>query len=373
MTTLALVLAVALSSGQVAGVCAAGRVCNATAYRSTSNLSAPTAQFCESNNTNAFSLVRSANTASFQWSATCSSGGTAFPLSFNATSGVVDIGSSTALTFTGYSLPTSLPAPTFRGLAYDFTTFRLWKADSAVWTDVGTGQHDVFDGRSFTIAFAPATGAFAWKTAPRIGSTDLTVITETCATTAGEAQLSNAAGAFGTFTRTGRSCATSAVLNNVASVATPNVTGTVTAGSNNRFRMCAYYQISSVGNVRTVFGQLPAANFAAPTDTPTAMGAWFRFSTSAGDTNWMLCTSDSASAATCTSTGVAATAGSAVLLCVDKREQSAVTGWVNGQARVRVTTNLPLTGTGAAFGFATQTLSAAVVTPTSGPISLEVF
>jgi len=335
--------------------------------------SAPAAQFCESNDTNAFSLVRSANTASFQWSATCNSAGTAFPLSFNSTTGVVDLGSSTPLTFTGYSVPTSLPAPTFRGLAYDFTTFRLWKADSAVWADVGAGQHDVFDGRSFTIAFAPSTGAFAWKTAPRIGGTDLSTITETCATVSGEAQLSNAAGAFGTFTRTGRSCATSAVANNVSSVATPNVTGSYTAGSNNRFRTCQYFQLSTVANVRTVVGQLPAANFAAPTDAPAAMGAWFRFSTSAGDTNWMLCTSDSVSAATCTSTGVPATAGNAVLLCVDKREQSAVTGWVNGQARVRVTTNLPLTGTGAALGFATQTLSAAVVTQTSGPISFEVF
>lgn len=262
------------------------------------------------------------------------------------------------------------PATVGTALLSDATTGSLWWSNALIYKDHTT---PTFDGRRFVLGYLAATGAWAWDVGPRVSSTDLSAITETCNATGGEASLSNAAGSFGTFTRTGRSCSTSAVLNNVGLVRTPNAGGAGwTAGSNNRFRACAYAQISSVASVRVLWGQVPAATLAAPTDNPTAMGTWFRFSTAAGDTTWQLCSSDSASAATCTNTNVTVVAGSAHLLCLDKREGSAVVGWVDGK-RVRKTDNLPLTGIGAALGWSVQTLAAAVRTMVVGPVTLEVF
>lgn len=280
------------------------------------------------------------------------------------------------LYLTNFALPASFTAPSANPNAVtvvsETTMARAYMADGNTWTEIGGGRHPVLNARLYQIDMSSA-GAFAWHVAPRIGGTAMSV-TETCNAVVDNAQLSNAVGESGTFTRTGRSCATSAVSSNVASVSGgANSSSGFGAGSNNRFRMCGRAQLDALTSVRFLWGQMPTAVLAAPTDTPTAMGAWFRFSSAAGDTNWMICTSDSASPATCTSTGVAAVAGTAALLCIDKRESGAVTAWVNGAAPTRQTSNIPASGAGATVGFTTMTLSAAVRTATSSNISLELY
>lgn len=350
---LALLLTLALAQPTTTGgTCGPGKVCTARRFVSTSTASAPTAQFCESNNVNAFSLVRSANTASFQWSATCSSGGTAFPLSFNSTSGVVDLGSSTPLTFTGFSAPTSLSTtPTFRGIASDFTTHRMWRANTSRWTEIAGGLHPVTESPTYTYVMDRGAGAFApvWEFAPRSGGAAV-AFTSAGTLTSGSSLYSEPFASY----------ATTAVSGNQAHHSTAVCVGPATRWS----ARVGFGSLASFTNTRAFFGLSATLPLTAGSSTPTADAAVFRADTSVGST-WFACTSDGSAALSCTDTGVAVAFASEIsnTLEIDCREADAVgfatacTFWINGRPYVRRTTSLPNASVGATASVETLTAS----------------
>jgi len=260
-----------------------------------------------------------------------------------------------SLYFVNKATPTLLTAPQSGSamLAADTTSSRLWLADNVLWAEVGTAPDPVLDYRQWATEVT-ATG-LAWATGtPRIRTVQRTLSnTANCVGAAGAVHNSMVRGASNAAVE-GETCTTTAVANNVQGSWTAD--GVMLSGR--RHKWCGRVTIPDPTNVRVVAGNLPSAVFAAPTDTPVTTGAWFRFSTAAGDTTWQLCVADAA-AATCTSTGV--TQASSNLLCLEQETGTlAVTAYVQGQYRIRVTTNVPQNElTVSAWGYAGQTLTAA--------------
>lgn len=361
----ALALVVALSTGQVAGVCGSGRNCRVATLTTTRG--------------SASIEMQSSNLAFQFWGNSCNGRPNGSNMTFAGCNFAFQSsgGSSQFLLGGGlylapFALPTSFQtASSLVGagtLNAETINGRIYASDGRTWNELGGGRHPVRNARTYLVDISN-TGALAFIAGqPRINGTNIT-FTETgsCA----QSTISST-GDFGSFSRESRACTTTAVASNVSGGWTNNTAnGWATS---NRIQVCMRASLDLTTTVRAVFGQMPAANFAAPTDLPTAAGMWFRFSSVVGDTNWMLCTSDGASAATCTSSGVSAASGA--LLCLDQREGSTgVTGWVNGGnavVPVRVTTNLPTTSTVTAIGFAVQTQAASTRTANVGPISIEV-
>ena len=147
----------------------------------------------------------------------------------------------------------------------------------------------------------------------------------------------------------GKQFTTSAVLNAICN----DSTTAFTKWNNSQPHECFYWRSDTViTNTRAVVGMGVITLFTAPSDTPTTEGAWFRYSTVAGDTNWMACNSNGVSAANCISTGVAMASNTTYLMCIDGTLNSVVTFNINGRTRARKTSNIPSTtaiGEGAAI------------------------
>lgn len=101
---------------------------------------------------------------------------------------------------------------------------------------------------------------------------------------------------------------------------------------------------SDVTSVRYVLGMANSAGNVNASDTPNANGAWFRFSTSAGDTNWQCVTGDG-SDRTITDSGVPVTADTTYRLRVHFGTVKAKF-YINEVLVATHTTNMPTSGTG---------------------------
>lgn len=271
-------------------------------------------------------------------------------------------GTSGYLSWVGASAPTNLPAAAaVRGFYADNATNRVWRADTARWTEVGGAPHPVTERTTYLIVSDRTAGANppAWAVAPRAGAASVAF------TTVGT--LSNSTGPG---TEPWTNYQTTAVSGNQAHHSSA---AWFSPGNRMSSRVGPGGVITSLRLFHGMSGTRPLA---AGSATPTAHAAVFRFDTSAGDTNWMACTGAGV-AITCTSTGVPVVANSDLnaTLEIDCREASALgiptacTFWVDGIPRVRVTTNLPAALMG--HTHSVETLSAAARDFRFGSIAVE--
>jgi hypothetical protein len=253
-------------------------------------------------------------------------------------------------------------------LMAETTANRLYRADGARWNRVAAGTHPIYDAPTYTVDVGQGANTPEWQYAPKNAAGSAVTIVEGC--TGGTLAAGSRISRFNGRSSSSRNRTTSAVANATcgwvtslvgkASNLRPNMSGVLTAPG-------------ALTSVRQIWGFGPDALFSAPADTPTVEGAWFRFSSAAGDTALMACTSNGVSAATCTSTGVTVSAGQALDVEIDDyTESAAITFWVNGNARVRVTSNLPAGTADVEFGSFVQTLSAATRNYQSGNTALEI-
>lgn len=307
-------------------------------------------------------------------------------LGLNLGSGVV---SSPNLTVTGVgtlnssgvsignvSTATALTSPSaIRGFAGATTENKVFLSDTNAWAEVGTGTHPVIDRRTWVTESDAAAGV-RWFNAgvPRVRHTLWNLAT------VGTFVVSPVnAGLLITGQRGGAAVRVEDVPWTTGAVANDRAgyfnAGALVMPHQRRFKICQPVgALSASTSIRIVIGQAASTLFTAPSDNPVNAGAWIRFSSAAGDTNFMLCTSDGVGAATCTSTSVppSTTAGVGSVVCVDQLEQTAVTAWVDGRPRVRVNTNITTSdATTGSFGAIAQTLTAATRTVSFGAMSLE--
>lgn len=264
-------------------------------------------------------------------------------------------GTSGYLSWVGASAPTSLPAAAaVRGFYADNATNRVWRADTVGWSDVQSGAHDVIDAPVYVVDVGQGGGASEWRYAPRTtGAHTPSTLTETCA---GGTQIGYTTTGFRGLSRAHRLRQTQALANATCG----QQSGALTIASRWKGRFSTHV-VTSAGltTVRIVCGLAEASLFTAPTDAPAIQGYWLRYSTSAGDTAWQLCTGDGATT-TCSSTTVAPVLGTSQEIRIDARESAAVSAWVDGVARIRKTTNLPTGSANLVEGCVAMTLGAAV-------------
>lgn len=238
-------------------------------------------------------------------------------------------------------------------------TGNLYLSDGVDWLEVGD-NHKGARWRTYVIESDRTAGANApvWNPGPRAGGATPAF------TSAGT--LSNRTGPY------------SEALTNYQTTA---VSGNQAHHSSTAFHAPGSYVSFRVGvptltSVRNFFGMSNTLPLTAGSSTPTAHAAVFRFDTSAGDTAWQACTGAGV-AITCTTTGVTVTSTPDLdtTLEIDCREASALgiptacTFWVNGIARVRVTTNMPAASVGNTAS--TETLTAAVRSLNFGARTIE--
>lgn len=386
---LSLLLTLALAQPVNATNCKPGYRCRISQAWTQSSGANPSAQFCQSNNTNAIQFARASQMWRMHVASTCSAAVTETPIEVDTLSKFVSIGSPYSLstttttylaggashgtggltlgssqiaTFAGYISPTNLPLPsTTRGFTADASTNRLWKSNTTEWIEVGGAPHSVSERVQYLIVSDRTAGAnaAAWAVAPRAGGANVTF------TTAGT--LSNATGPG---TEPWTNYATTAVSGNQAHHSSA---AWFAPGNRMTSRVGPGGVITSIRLFHGMSGTRPLT---AGSATPTAHAAVFRFDTSAGDTNWMACTGAGV-ALTCTSTGVPVVASSDLnaTLTIDCREASALgiptacTFWVDNIPRVRVTTNLPAALMG--HTHSVETLTAASRDFRFGSISVE--
>lgn len=366
MISLALALTLSLSSGQV-GTCKAGQNCRARTFTATAG--------------NGFIEYQVSQLAFLYIGAVCNLRANSSNLtlggpcnwSFTSTGGGAQFLAGGGLYFTTQALvssftnPTTLPSAAT--LMADTQTARLWRSDGTGYTDVQSGVHPVLD-RAMTYVYGFTAGGTPGYEGAALLTTGFAAatVTETCA-----AGTLVSVGSLGTEVAgtqiAGRSFTTNALVNAVCN----DTSVAFNSASLSRPRLCWRMQTGSdVSNVRITMGLGPTTLFTAPSDAPVGQGAWFRFSTAAGDANWMACSADGATNS-CTSTAVAVAASTSYLLCIDQREGgTASTFWVNGQARLRKTTNVP-TSTTFAHGVAVQTLNAVAKQIVTSRRTIEVF
>lgn len=294
---------------------------------------------CFQNTTNALSLSRNAQFFDFAVSSTCASAFYAYPLQIDTTSLRVITGASHVLQMDGYATASLFPAASTTTLASEYTTDKIYQSDTSQWLPLGSAKHPVLE---------KSTIVYGWKAlnpgyeGEPLYDESFTGVTQTEFCAAGTlANVITMPVGFGTEQGYGRSFTTQAAA--LASCGDYSSTA-FTDASNSRpiLTLRLKSDAANITSTRMLVGFGPSSIFTGPTDTPASEGAWFRYSTSAGDTNLMGCTSNGA-AATCTSTGVAYAANTTYLLRVDLSENGAATFWVNGLARLRRTTNLPST------------------------------
>lgn len=293
---------------------------------------------CMQNPTSAVSFSRNAQYFDIGVSSTCQSAFFAYPIQIDTTSLRVITGSNTTLLMDGFSSEATFPNPnTGKGFTAASSSKKLYISDTNQWKAIGTGKHPVQDKSTYVYGWKAANPNYEGDT---FVDETFTGVTQTEACAAGTiANVVTMPVGFGTEVGFGRSFTTQAAINATCGDSSSSA---FTKVSNSRpievFRIKS--DAANVSSTRMIAGLGVASIFTAPSDTPASEGAWFRYSTVAGDSNLMACSSNGA-AATCTSTGVAYTTGTTYLLMIDASENGAVTFWINGLPRVRQTTNLP--------------------------------
>lgn len=347
-----LALVLALSTSQVTGQCSAGRNCRSASFTASTSVTNTTALWCQQNPFFAWGMSQ----ASQQWrlsnASTCATAVTGNVVTVDPSSGTWIFGNNYALTFAGHIAPTNLPALSgVRGLASDATTNRVWRGDTVVWRDVQSGAHPVLDGATYWYTGdLGTTGGLTWRTTPRLNGADV---------------------AFTTVS------ASSATLNGAVDFQTTAVSGNQAHHSSAAFvRRQGRPRWSFTGfpflgssNIRIFIGLSSALPVAAGSSTPTTTGLLFRQDTTVG-ANIFAC-SAAAAALTCVDTGVAAQSFNERRLEIDCREAAACTFWVDGQARVRTTTNLPALATLMGSTVSVETLTTAAQSTQVRRVALE--
>lgn len=251
------------------------------------------------------------------------------------------------------TVETNFSTPTTAGnsFAVDNVGNKLYWSNSLSWREIGFDYNPVTQQRTYTFDWSDGTPV--WITGnPQTSVFGPVARTVTCV---GGSEASANQTYETVRTVPARVFTTGAVINNRCSedFALTQRPYTVILG------MEGIAGVNTTATVRWIYGFQQTAIIRAPTDAPINSGAWFRYSTSAGDTNYMACSSDGVTNS-CTSTGVAANTALHEFR-IDMRETGVFTYWIDGYARVRKTTNLPSAGTDLAFGIGTETLAASAV------------
>lgn len=369
-----------VATAQVAGVCGSGKNCSVgTLYASTRSTTASSLCWALPSGAtlgNVAGVSNSAAVTGFFSGASCGSGLSTTLYSVNTTTGVVQIGPSTGAYYGqaayGYSTAgvalTSLDSSSSWLLQRDTTLNKLWLKPGAPtsttpWVDFGGSQHPTIQAREY--AYTPGqetTAAVSWDTAPTIGGAKVPSFTHTDGAAASSGTLGSAPSV-----RDFR-------LSNTGAVAAPGAGSTSTAITtafvrrDHGPRWCQWTAVSAKTSVRVWVGLTTA--IPVNTDTLAADSIAFRSSSAAADANWQICAKD-ATTQTCTDTGASVNVGTAQLLCIDCREASACTAWVDGLPKVRTTANLPTTTTKMSPFWVIEALSAAARSFYAGQGSVE--
>lgn len=239
--------------------------------------------------------------------------------------------------------PLTFASSTASTLQIDSNTGRgYWQNSATVATsppfDFGGGMQPVLQKRTYVIDVGMVSAAAPTFQAPPRSSAG----TVTVAVVDGAAANGALAGATPNL-QNFRVSNNSAALGNISSLDSSSDWIDIGAGP----RWCQRVALgnnpgAALSSIRAWVGMASALPGAS--NAPATHNVSFRFSTSAGDTAWQYCYG--AGATTCATTGVIPQDNSAGLgafdtLCIDCREGSACTWWVNGVAKARQTSGLP--------------------------------
>lgn len=240
---------------------------------------------------------------------------------------------------------TTTPAPaTFGiGLATESNSGELFHSNASTWRRVRSGS-EVDNGVTYCYGWNDSTPGYQIGGAPGADTT-FTAITPTETCVAGT--LANAMASQTLPTKTAR-------------VRTYTTQAAINAQCNRVFSHWTTWQdslpiisfsmgINAITAVRARIGWAKNTVFTTSSDAPADNGAWIRFSSVAGDTNYMACTGDGATTS-CTSTGVAADTALHTFEIDMSESTSAITFYVDKRGRVRKTTNLPAVGSTLSWG-----------------------
>lgn len=251
----------------------------------------------------------------------------------------------------GYATgPTGFPLPSgVRAFAADQITGEFFHSGatgigaSGAWKRVQTGS-PVDNGMTYCYGWNDATPGFQLGGNPG-ADTSFTAVTPTETCTSGTLANAMANQTLPTKTMRVRNYTTQAAIN---------------AQCNRVFTHWSSWQdslpiinfsmgINATTSIRARIGWAKNTVFTTSSDAPADVGAWFRYSTVAGDTNYMACTGDGTTTS-CTSTGVAADTAVHSFEIDMSESTAAITFWVDKRARVRKTTNLPSIGATLSWG-----------------------
>lgn len=365
-----LALLLGLATGQVTtNNCKPGSVCVAKQFRSTNTINGGGA-YCHSGTAGpawAWGLDTAAGLFALLWdsgSAGCPRAGFGTQLmTFNSSTTLTTIAYATALTAGSLQFnTTSAPAtPSARSatsgrLQTEAVFQNLYYRDATVAQShsfiVGGGQHptqQVFTAAGRVGAESTVCPVIT-SPVPQTGGSGGSAISHTCTTVAAATSSVGAA--------TGRSYRVSTTLGVANSTDTVVTQAFVQPRQAPRF--CAWVlSPSTLTTVRLWVGLFSAAP--GSSDGPTASHLSFRFSTNAGDTNWMICSADGTTSS-CSSTGLAVVASREYLLCLDATSSSAIYAQVSGEGSGPVfatkSTNLPQVNSNLLMAHSVETLAA---------------
>ena len=248
-------------------------------------------------------------------------------------------------------------------LQTDANSGRLyWTPSATVATappvDLGGAPHWALQQRSYGVDMGTEGGGSAptWSNTPKLAGAAVTfTITDAAVATSTVV----ATGGWGTWdSRDSNTAAAAASKSDF--LTTPFLTLA------RRPRWCQRVLVPNTSSIRVWAGLATAV--AGSSDTPATSSVAFRFSTAAGDTNWAWCTGAGTVACTAT-TAVPTAAGD--LLCIDCREGSACTWWINGVAVTRQTASLPVSTTKVGALYSVEALAASSRSLRAGHISIE--
>lgn len=346
--------------------CGPGRTCNAAAYWSRSAVSNTNDMLCLQNPTNAVSLYRATQMFRIGVEPTCGAAVSAVPFEIDTTGAVINLGYPVSMN--GAATVVAFPAPTsVRGFWAETATQRVWKSDVSKWTEIGSGTHPGLEKPTYFYVSDTTAGANApaWAVAPRAGGAS--VAFTSAGTLANNTTLSCSTAAGPCSSTAFSNYQTTAVSGNQSHHSTAVFTGSA-------FRWAATVSVPTLTSVRFFAGMSNTLPLLAGSSTPTAHAAVFRYDSGIG-ANIFACTGAGA-AVSCVDTGVAAVGGFdlAHRLAIDCREASVGTTtrcffWVDGIARVAVTTTLPAARLGSTIS--SETLTAAARSFSFSTVSVE--
>lgn len=308
-----LALVLALSTSQVTGQCAAGRNCRAASYAATSI-------------GQAYSMVTGATMSCGTSVLQCNAAGLAvfssgYYQATNVRLGLFGAGSDLG------NFGTAPPGIGSWQLAKG--SVRTFQGTDR-WIDVGSASHPVLDRKTYIIDPDRTAGAApGWSFAPRAGGAPMTI-----------SYVGTPGGILGGETAT--DMRTTAVSGNQSSASSSSAIWLRLSDGFPRYAVRLGHDSGTSTSQRIWLGMSSVTPLPAGSSTPTAHAAVFRYDSTIGP-NWFGCVGAGA-ALTCTDTTVAAVFSGSIntSLEIDCREGSAAcTFWVNGLARIRVTTNLP--------------------------------